>query len=49
MKDMTMTREIFEEAKGEKPYSILHGDVGKRLSYKDVWMNEEGEEGEGLF
>lgn len=23
-----MTREIFEEAKSEKPYSILHWDVG---------------------
>ena len=49
MKDMNMTREIFEEAKSEKPYSILHWDVGKRLSYKDVWMGEEGEEGESLF
>ena len=49
MKDMNMTREIFEEAKSEKPHSILHWDVGKRLSYKDVWVGEEGEEGESLF
>lgn len=45
MKDMNMTREIFEEAKSEKPYSILHWDLGKGyLTRMCEWAKRERKE-----